>query len=67
VDWQVGITLDLIDEIKLRKDYQLSARFGTYYLSFNVTKSPFTDVNVRKAFAAAIDKVTLIDKVVKGG
>ena len=67
VDWQSGITLDLIDEIKLRKDYQLSARYGTYYLSFNVTKAPFTDVNVRKAFAAAIDKVTLIDKVVKGG
>ncbi len=67
VDWQVGIAADLIDEIKLRKDYQVSARFGTYYLSFNVARKPFDNVNVRKAFAAAIDKVTLVDKVLKGG
>ncbi len=67
VDWQVGITVDLIDEIMLRKDYQVSARFGTYYLSVNNTRAPFDNVNVRKAFAAAIDKTTLIDKVLKGG
>ncbi|HEY9054494.1 MAG TPA: peptide ABC transporter substrate-binding protein [Rectinemataceae bacterium] len=67
VDWQVGITVDLIDEIMLRKDYQASARFGTYYLSFNVSKAPFNNVNVRKAFASAIDKKTLVEKVIKGG
>jgi oligopeptide transport system substrate-binding protein len=67
VDWQSGITLDLIDEIVLRKDYQASARFGTYYLSFNFSKAPFNNVNVRKAFASAIDKKTLVEKVLKGG
>ncbi|MCX7027083.1 MAG: peptide ABC transporter substrate-binding protein [Spirochaetes bacterium] len=67
VDWQSGITLDLIDEIVLRKDYQVSARFGTYYLSFNDSMAPFNNVNVRKAFSAAIDKKTLVDKVLKGG
>ena len=67
VDWQSGITLDLIDEIVLRKDYQVSARFGTYYLSFNDSKAPFNNVNVRKAFASAIDKKTLVEKVLKGG
>ena len=67
VDWQVGITVDLIDEIMLRKDYQVSARFGTYYLSVNNTRAPFDNANVRKAFAAAIDKKTLVDKVLKGG
>ena len=67
VDWMSGIDLNMIDEIKLRKDFQTSAQFATYYLDLNSQRAPFNDVRVRKAFAAAIDKQTLVDKVLKGG
>ena len=68
VDWMSnGIDLSMIDEIKLRKDYQSSAQFATYYLNLNNQRAPFNDIRVRRAFAAAIDKKTLVDKVLKGG
>lgn len=67
VDWMLGISADMIDEIKLRKDYQASAQFATYYLNLNNQRKPFDDVRVRRAFAGAIDKQTLVDKVLKGG
>ena len=66
-DWMLGISLDMIDEIKLRKDYQAAAQFATYYINLNNQRKPFDDVRVRRAFAGAIDKQTLVNKVTKGG
>ena len=34
---------------------------------FNVTKKPLDDARVRKALTLAIDRQTLIDRVVRGG
>lgn len=67
VDWAHGIPLDLIDEIKLRPDYQVAPQVATYYYLFNMTRKPFTDVRVRKALTMALDKQELVDKVTKGG
>jgi oligopeptide transport system substrate-binding protein len=35
---------------------------ATFYLSFRVTKEPFNDVSVRRAFSAAFDRQTFIDE-----
>ena len=40
---------------------------GTYFYRLNVTRPPFNDVRVRRAFAMALDRETLVNKVVKGG
>ena len=67
IDWDTTVPNDLLDEVKLRKDYQVSPQVSTYYYIFNVTKKPLTDVRVRKALAMAIDKQALVDKILKGG
>ncbi|MBN2873504.1 MAG: peptide ABC transporter substrate-binding protein, partial [Spirochaetales bacterium] len=67
IDWAHGVPLDLIDEIKLRSDYQVAPQVATYYYIYNVTRKPFDDVRVRKALAMALDMNELVDKVTKGG
>ncbi|MBP7263027.1 MAG: peptide ABC transporter substrate-binding protein [Spirochaetia bacterium] len=67
IDWASGVPLDLIDEVKLRPDYQGNPQVATYYYIFNMTREPFTDVRVRKALTMALDMQELVDKVLKGG
>ncbi|GAB1454712.1 MAG: peptide ABC transporter substrate-binding protein [Spirochaetia bacterium] len=67
IDWAHGIPLDLIDEIKLRPDYQVAPQVATYYYVFNMTRAPFTDLRVRRALTMGLNMQELVDKVTKGG
>ncbi|MHC4601136.1 MAG: peptide ABC transporter substrate-binding protein, partial [Planctomycetota bacterium] len=53
--------------IKRNPDYYAVPYLGTYYYRFNVTKPPFNDVRVRKAFSLAVDRETLCRDVLKAG
>ncbi|MBN2307373.1 MAG: peptide ABC transporter substrate-binding protein [Candidatus Hydrogenedentes bacterium] len=41
--------------------------YGSYYYRLNVTRPPFDDVRVRRAFAMAVDRDTLVARVVRAG
>ena len=65
------VPLAEIDRIKadpeLSQELNIYPNTCTYYYGFNVTKPPFDDVNVRKAFSWAIDRTALVENVTKSG
>lgn len=67
IDWDTGVPLDIIDEVKLRPDFQGNPQIATYYYCFNNSRKPYDNPVVRKALSAAVDKKALVEKVTKGG
>lgn len=63
------IPLDQLPKLKQEKQGELSIKgiASTYYYVFNTTAAPFDNLNIRKAFAMAIDRQKLVDKVTLSG
>ena len=57
----------LLDVLLERPDMHRAPRLGTYFVRCNVTREPFTDVRIRKAFAMAIDGEAITKYITKGG
>ena len=55
------------DQTRLEKMglYKVAPYLGIYYYVFNVTKPPFDDVHVRKAFALAVQREQLVKNIVR--
>lgn len=47
-------------------DFYVDAMAGTYYISLNTQKEPFTDPNVRKALSLAIDREYVASVLMQG-
>jgi len=57
----------LVPDIR-EKPYFHSNPFGaTSFIRFNVKRKPFDDVRVRKAFALALDKKDIVEKITRAG
>jgi oligopeptide transport system substrate-binding protein len=72
LDAMVGaVPLTEMDRIKadatLSKELNIGPAFSTYYYGFNVTKPPFDNVHMRRAFSYAVDRQAVIDNVTKAG
>lgn len=60
------VPTELMDVLIKRPDFHSFTYLGTYFYRFNVTKPPFNDSRVRRAFALATDKQRIINKLTKG-
>ena len=47
-------------------DFYVDTILGTYYISLNDQKEPFTDPNVRKALSLAIDRDYVANTIMQG-
>lgn len=67
------VVVPIEDLDRVQRDPVLSQEFTTFprlisqFYWFNVGGAPFDDVRVRRAFAAATDKNTLVNSVTRGG
>ena len=57
----------LIPELKARPDFHAAPFLGTYFVRFNAARKPFADVRVRQAFAMAIDRDRIVEKITQAG
>lgn len=57
----------LLDELMRRPDFHAAPFLGTYFLRFNVTRAPFDDVRVRRAFSMVIDKEAIVRRITRAG
>jgi peptide/nickel transport system substrate-binding protein/oligopeptide transport system substrate-binding protein len=60
------IPLKLFPDDKQRKDYYQYNSLVTYYYAFNMRIKPFDNLKIRQAFALAINKDQLTNKIWKG-
>jgi oligopeptide transport system substrate-binding protein len=66
-----GLTADALEHVRedplLRGHLQIVPSLCSHYYAFNTTKPPFNDLLVRKAFAASIDRETLVGSLIPLG
>ena len=67
LDWDPVVPLEMMDEVKLRDDYQVAPQLSSYYYFLNLNNPVLKDVRVRKALAMAFDRKELVEKVRRGG
>lgn len=57
----------LLGELTKRRDFHAAPFLGTYFMRFNVTRKPFDDVRVRRAFSLIVDKKYLCERITRAG
>jgi oligopeptide transport system substrate-binding protein len=63
-----GLTpLALLNDLRKRPDFHSAPFLATYFVRFNVTRPAFKDARVRRAFALAIDKQLIVEKITRAG
>jgi len=58
-----AIPLAAIPTMKEEGELEISDRSGVYYMSFNHDEEPFDNENIRKAFASAIDRESVVENI----
>ncbi|HVV71641.1 MAG TPA: peptide ABC transporter substrate-binding protein, partial [Verrucomicrobiae bacterium] len=61
------VPVELMDVLSRRPDCHSFDYLGTLFYRFNVTRKPFNDARVRRAFALATDRQRIVSKLTFGG
>jgi len=69
LDWAdaSAVPLYIVPELLDRADFHVAPYLNTYFYRFNVTRPPFDDVRVRRAFYLAMDPERITKYVTKAG
>ena len=69
MDWAdaSAVPLFVVPELLKRADFHVGPYLNTYFYRFNVTREPFDDIRVRKAFFLAMDSEAITKYVTKAG
>lgn len=61
------VPVSLVPKLKEKPWFHTSPFLGSWFIRFNVTKPPFDDVRVRRAFSLAIDRKRITEKITQLG
>lgn len=61
------IPVHLIDVLRQRPDFHTFDYLAAYFVRFNVTRKPFDNARVRRAFALSIDRRRIVERITRGG
>lgn len=61
-----SVPLAAIPTMKDAGELEISDRAGVYYYAFNTEEAPFDNVNIRKAFALALDRTSIVENITQG-
>jgi oligopeptide transport system substrate-binding protein len=70
LDWEgspfSALPLDSLPHLDKAKQIGRSAALGTYFVATNTKKKPFDSLNIRKAFASAVNRSELVNHALHG-
>ncbi len=67
IDVTYDVPLNQIDELMATGELHVAPTTEVIYYSFNLTREPFQNIDLRRALTLAIDRDVLENKIVKGG
>ncbi len=67
IDITDAVHRSALDRLREQPDFQSRPLLGLYYLCFNCERPPFDRPEVRRAFALAIDRRALVERVLRSG
>jgi oligopeptide transport system substrate-binding protein len=67
LDFIENIPVDEIPRLLASGELKIADYLGTYYVSLNTQRPPFTDARIRKAFTLAIDRTHIINQITRTG
>ena len=65
--WLFRIPLEQMDSLRGRKDHLQSPANLSQFYTFNLKRKPLDDIRVRRALSLAVDRETIVKRVLRGG
>jgi len=67
LDMTAQVATESVPRYRNRPEFHSRPQIATYFVCFNTKRRPFDDPRVRRAFALAIDRRVIAEKICRGG